>query len=337
MSLFVPERRSISRFEREKVKVTDEYVEKILGWITDRDLNLLELLVKHPFLTSTQIEYMVFASLKPSSRRTTVNRRLQRLYRSHCVDRWFPLVTEQSGSSEQHVLLDRAGILVLAKHWGVPKENIKYKKREYIPQSYKHTLKLFDFKATLSLLDRQLGVVKDKTGGEEGTIGELIMWKQENQCRLKFLYENKATILVPDAFVVYKYTANNRLKLFFLEADNATEPIDTLKMKIKKYIGVHKSGEWRNQPWAHNLPKNTFPSVVFLLHDQESVEELRDFSAGKNTKITFLFATYSNLVEQSYKAYYNKAGKRRLVLEDIHVRILEDIWQTNKKEGYAAL
>jgi hypothetical protein len=333
--LFVPEKRTINKFERENLKATDEHINGVLRWLTERDLDILLLLLKHPFLTSTQIELMVFGSLKFSSRRTKCNERLRRLYHANCIDRFFPPCEKDAGSSEQHLILDYAGARALAQVKGYTKKDFKFKKRNYVPQHYKHTLKIFDFKALLYQLNRQLGVVKYEDG-EEGTIGEIIAFHQESRARVKYYTEEgKKSVIIPDAFIVYKYTSTSRLKLFWLECDNATEPLEELKYKIDRYIGYYRSGEWREEAWARMLQGNSFPAICFVAHDEETIKELANYVRRKQSNIRFLFTTYDKLSSVTQKEYVSQKGKRRLVQQDLKVNILDSIWVS--KDGVVAL
>jgi hypothetical protein len=320
--MFVPEKRTITKYERENIRITNEYVES-LSWITDRDYEILKLLVKHQFLNTSQIEMMIFNDLKISNSRNRANDRLRRLYKANCIDRWYPPVERDAGSSEAHYVLDYAGAMALASKLGYTKKQFKFRKRDYIPQHYRHYLKIIDFKALLHVLNRQLGYT------DEGTIGEIIRFDTEQMKKFHFTMDNKVHQgkLIPDAFCIYKYTARGDSKFFYLECDNATEPIETILGKVNNYRRYFASGEWRNEKWSKLF--NGFPIILFIFHKDEQAKELIDYTRRINTNLNFMSTTYDKLYVDTFKEYRNSLGKRRLVPQSRHVKILEDIWYTN--------
>lgn len=328
MSIFTPERKTINKYKRTDVRITDEYVDSILKWTTPRDHEILKALVKYPFLSTSQIEMIIFNNLSPSSWRNKALERLRKLYQANCIDRWFPMVEEGAGSSEAHYILDYAGARALAKQLGYTRKEFKFRKLNYVPQDYRHTLKIFDFKALLYVLNRQLGYT------DEGTRGEILHWS--NEVHYKFVHaENgkvKKQTIIPDAFCIYQNEPLSNPKIFFLEIDNSTEPIQTLKSKIINYSNFHQSGAWREERWFRVVRR--FPTVCFTFHEQEKVDEMVAYIKRTKTNIRFLFTTYDRLFDDKFKEYKSNSGKRRLVLQERKVNILDDIWDgKNGREG----
>jgi hypothetical protein len=326
--MFLPEKRTITKFERENKRITDEDIDKIMRWITDRDIEILMLLLKNPFLTVEQIEMLVFSNLTTSMWRNKANKRLRRLYHSQCIDRFFPPTEKDAGSSQAHYILDYAGAKVLAKYKGHTGK-FKFRKRDYIPQNYKHTLKILDFYSILHVLNRQLGYTS------EGTVGEIVTWKTEQRKKFHYTANNRVNKgeIIPDAFCIYKHTAQGHLKFFFLECDNATEPMETLKGKILNYRRYFASGEWRQEKWAKVL--GGFPAILFVFHNQEQVNEMVAYSRRLDSNLKFLFTTYDNLYEDERKLYVNSLGKKRYVPQRRKVNILSEIWSS--KDGLVSL
>lgn len=326
--MFLPEKFSVNKYQRENIRITDEYVES-LSWLTDRDYHILKLLALNPFMTTEQIEMIVFNNLKPSSWRTKANERLRRLYKANCIDRWFPPCERDTGSSQAHYVLDNAGAKTLASKLGYTKKQFKFRKRSYIPQDYKHTLKVMDFYALLHILNRQIGFTN------EGTAGEINSWETGRIYKFHYSSNNqtKEYRLIPDAFCTYTYDGYGSKKFFFIEFDNATEPIETLKNKILNYRRFFASGEWRQERWARE--HNIFPAILFIFHDQDSVDEMVSYVRRLRSNIRFRFTTYDKLVEDKSKLYVSKQGKKRLVLQERKIKILDEIW--NSKDGLVRL
>jgi hypothetical protein len=306
--VFVPEKRVIKKYDREDVRVDDKYIQGIMRWITDRDIQILRLLLRYPFMTAEQIEMMVFSSLKPSSWRNKANERLRRLYHCHCIDRWFPPVGEGLGSSQQHVVLDRAGAKILALKG--EKEAEKWKKRKYVPQTYSHSLKIFDFRAMLSVLQKQADF-------------QIKTWRMEKKNAMKFpLGSGKKGEVQPDALCIY--SQKQRLKAFFLECDNDTMDDNQLKSKIQRYVQLYKSEEWKTTDWAKLL--KAFPPVLIIMHNQESIRKLNAYIHRIESNIRFYLTTYDSLMEKDTLVYENARGKTREVTQDLRIRLLEPIF-----------
>jgi hypothetical protein len=305
-------------------------------------MTILRLLLDHPFLKTSHIEMMVFCDLKPSSWRNKCTERMRRLYTNGLVDRFFPPVDSGAGSSEAHYMLDNMGAMTLSVYLGYDRRNIKWKKRTYITQDYMHTMKVFDFKSMLYVLNRQLGVIG------EGTVGEILHWRsnresrilddKEKQDRLRMVYrteDGKKGEIEPDALCIYKYNAKGSAKLFFLEIDNATEDMNTLQSKIRRYVECYRSGVWRDTQWGKAT--GMFPAIIIVMHSQEEMGKLCRYSRTIKSNLRFLFTTYDKLHECEWKEYENARGKTRRVLQDIKINLLENIYRTNQGEGTVAL
>lgn len=329
MTLFSYEGNIAEKYQRNEIRATEEHVDSVLRWLTDRDIAILRMLIKEPFMTTSQVEMMFFNDLKPSVWREKANQRLRRLYQSNCIDRFFPRLGLGLGSSEAHYFIDYAGARALAKSLGYTTKQFKFRKRTYIPDQYKHYSKILDFKAILHVLNRQLGYTN------EGTIGEVIRYDTQKAYDFHFTLDNRVQKgrLTPDAFCIYKHTAKGGLKFFFLECDNATEPIETLKGKLNNYRRFHASGEWRKEKWARAL--NIFPAVCFIFHDQSKVDEMVAYSKRLNSSMKFLFTTYDKLLDDKHKLYVNSIGKKRYVLQERKIQILDSIW--NSRDGLVSL
>jgi hypothetical protein len=326
--MFVPERRTINKYKREPIRINDEHIKKVLSWITERDVRILKLLLTHPFLKTSQIEMMVFSDLKPSSWRTKCNERMRRLYHAHCVDRWYTPVGSGEGSSEAHYVLDNLGTKILAIKLGYKEEINKFRKRVYLPQTYKHSLKIFDFKAMLHVLNRQIGVI------DGHTVGEILKWRTEHEATINYRSDGKKGQVIPDAFCIYKYTPT-LVKPFFLECDNATMDLNQLKSKIRRYLDCYESGDWRETDWARLI--KTFPPVIIVMHSFDDVRKLTAFIRTNKSNIRFLLTTYSDLITRNFKSYPNNHGKVREVLSDIKINLLEPIYVNPYEKGRAVL
>jgi hypothetical protein len=111
--------------------------------------------------------------------------------------------------------------------------------------------------------------------------------------------------------------------------------METLKGKILNYRRYFASGEWRQEKWAKVL--GGFPAILFVVHTDELARELHSYSKRLNSNLRFMFTTYKSLCNDISKEYISSAGKRRLVLQERRVKILDNIWLCNKEEGLVSL
>jgi len=151
--------------------------------------------------------------------------------------------------------------------------------------------------------------------------GEIIYWQQDPYTKRSFTLNNKRYTFRPDIFVIYKYS-QNRIKIMFVECDNATESINRLKGKIRMYHNYFLSGVWRQEYWSRSIP-NTFPLVVFLTTVKNDSSKLNRYSESIDSPIRFIFLTYDQLIDFQYKIYESSFGKKRSVLQSIESKILD--------------
>jgi hypothetical protein len=179
-------------------------------------------------------------------------------------------------------------------------------------------------------LNRQIGVI------DGHTVGKIHTWHSEKV--LKFHYSDNGRIreskVRPDAFGIYIYTARGNAKFFFLECDNATEPMQTIYDKMLNYKRFFESGQWRETDWGKRY--RVFPSNLFIFHHQQQVDDFVAYSRKLDSNgMRFLATTYSQLYDDNYKKYENSHGKHRLVLQERKVMLLDEIW--GSKDGLVSL
>jgi hypothetical protein len=304
--MIVPEKRVAERYPRDNIRVDNRHIESVLKWLTDRDILILRYLNRYPFLTTGQIEMFVFNNLKPSSWRNKSNERLRKLYKAHLVDRWYPPTAV--GSAESHYVLDVGGAKILALKG--TKEMEKWRKRDYVPQTYTHTLKIIDFRAMLSVLQKQESF-------------EVLTFRTEKKNAMEYpMNGGKKGEVQPDALCIYK--SNNRIKAFFLECDNGTMTENQLKSKIIRYNQLFKSEEWKKTDWAQKL--KAFLPIVFVMRTEEDIRNLNAYTSKLESNIKFYYTTYDDLIEKDTIIYENRRGKTREVPQAIRIRLLEAIW-----------
>lgn len=313
-NVFSSESREVQKYKRDPIEVNKEYVNSILenrhvGFsLTERDILILQLLYEHYFLTTEQIEMMAFSDLKPSNWRTKANQRIRKLYLAHCVDRWFPPVPSGTGSAQQHVILDVAGIMILeSKHFVL--DGIKrWKNRGYlVNETYKYISKIYDFKSLLVLLSNRIGHDQSR----------IMKWNTHTGALLKCLggvdSENES---LPAAYCEY-WCKNRGHKRFYLEIDYKELSIHSFKDRIKENI--------KKDAYTITIG-NENPFVLILTDSEKRRDEIKEYIELLDTKIKFYLTVTDNLSDREYVTYTSKKGKKREVLSEIKVNIFEEIW-----------
>jgi hypothetical protein len=171
-------------------------------------------------------------------------------------------------------------------------------------------MKIYDFRALLWLFVYQTAN------------SEILQMKIEHPIRFINRETRKKSVLVPDMFTIIR-DSKTSFKIFYVEFDNATEPISTLKAKVDKYINYYQSGEWMNENWAR---RGLFPAILFLFHTEQIAVEFANYVKTKNTNMRFLCSTYSMLTQDDWKDYVSRRNKTKYVLQERDVRIFDEIW-----------
>lgn len=261
-----------TRDYRPEIKqITKQWVKENCKNITSRDLGLLKLLYENNrrILRRDQIEtlYPEFASTD------RLNKRLKLLYKMHVIDRVYPPVGIGKGSSQQHICLDRAGIILLGLEKYNKPVNYDLHGNKCFPLGWEHKLKINDYKCNITNICKTIGA-------------KILMYNVEKP----IAYNGKK--LIPDIFCMLQY--NNKGYLFFIEVDMGTEDIPYIKKKIDSYKELYLSKQWITQEWNKFFKNPTFPRVLFMTEN----------SRGKRLS-TLRGYTSENPVRFIYDAHYN--------------------------------
>ncbi|MNS96193.1 hypothetical protein D3C72_1304800 [compost metagenome] len=104
--------------------------------------------------------------------------------------------------------------------------------------------------------------------------------------------------------------------MFFLEIHLIDEETFGIRNKISLY-----------EEYYFSYPnKDEFPTVLILTDCTETIDELSSFIKSRTSEIRFLLTTFDELSDKKYVTYISKLGKKRDVLSDIKVKILDPIW-----------
>jgi hypothetical protein len=191
----------------------------LLGWLTDRDRLLLDVLADHHLLTTGQVAQLAFPSLNMAQKR------LHRLYRLEVLDRfrWHTRV----GSVSWHYTLGPVGATLAAAARGTdpprPAELRRRITRLATSPRLGHLLGVNGFFTALA------GHARVNPGCS------LDAWWSERRCA-----EHYGQIVRPDAYGAW--TEASRGVQFFLEYDTGSEPLGRLVAKLPGYADLATAG-----------------------------------------------------------------------------------------------
>lgn len=256
------------RYERPEVKqITRQWVRENCKNITERDMGLLRLLQTRRILRRDQIEqlYPEFASTD------RLNKRLKALYKLHVIDKIYPPVGLYQGSSQQHICLDRAGILLLEiDKYNKPITTDSYGGK-HLPLGWEHRVLINQYECDIKRIASSVG-------------GEVMDFRVEES----WAYSD--TKLIPDIFCLIK--CNGKGFPLILEVDLGTEDIPYVKGKVDNYHKYYMSKEWTRLDWSRKFKNPHFPRVLFLTEDRgKRISTLKEYT--KDSIVRFSFGSHN--------------------------------------------
>lgn len=241
--------------------------------IQERDKQILSLLVKYRFLTTSQLHRLCFGA------RSKALKRLRQLYDANLVNRLFrPVIV---GNAEIVYTIAPKGLSLLKgyQNTGDLSENLTYGKR------------------TQLFLEHELALVKFRLAAENSCDErgiEILFWKSTPQLRIlqkgKLIVEKikclDGTILplLPDAF--FGIRTQKGKSFFFVEMDMGTESLKRIAAKFKAYVNYLRNGQFQNR-WGYKAFR-----VLVITTSQKRIDNMIQFAkAHKSFSLLFWFAT----------------------------------------------
>ena len=209
--------------------------------IMDRDLEVVQSIYQHRYLTSSQVQALHFPSA------TTRNRRLQRL-----IEHGFIKPFSISNVADRLFKITRKGAQVVASYQGVDIEDLHWNPNTATPSDHffmRHFVAVNDYRLALTQAEAPNGVRL------RGFIPEYWGTKHQSGRVIKYLRDRTNNMFdpgqqishTPDA--VFCMDIAGKSALFFLEIDRGTETLSNpgkgfLKM-IRFYLSYLKSRDYR--------------------------------------------------------------------------------------------
>jgi len=259
----------MSKYNRPEVKqITKQWVSENVKNITERDIGLLNLLYEHKrrLLRRDQIQrlYPVFESS------SVLNRRLRKLYELYVLDRFYPKIGIGMGSSQQHICLDKAGLVLLKIDKYNKPINYDHNGNKVLFFGWEHKILLNEYECVICELINDISA-------------EVLIYKVEENISF---FDNQ---FIPDIFLLIEYQGKGYV--FFIEVDLGTEDIPYIKRKINQYKEYYISKQWIMESWEKLFIVPTFPRILFFTIDgrYKRVETLQKYVSEMSIKCIFGF------------------------------------------------
>lgn len=249
--------------------------------ITERDLDIFEMLAACRVLTTEHLKTLFFPSMHQAYAR------LRLLYDHGLVDRLFRGLYIDKMNSPIMYVIDKQGVEVLqfARNaevtWSADKKDVS--------QSFlDHTLGINDVRVAVMVACR------------EQQDFQLVEWHSESDMKADYDYvhisskENgplKRVSLIPDSYFVLntpRGTAN-----FFLELDRGTESLPRFKEKILAYLEYYRTGAYQKRYGTRGL------RIVTVTTSDERATNLKKIAEDVGGEKRFWFTTLQDVSPQS--------------------------------------
>lgn len=263
----------MSKYNRPIIKqITKQWVKENVKNITERDIGLLNLLYenKRRLLKRDQIQrlYPVFESV------SVLNRRLKKLYNLYVLDKFYPRVGIGEGSSQQHVCLDKAGMILLKIEKYNKPINYDNKGNKVLFSGWEHKILLNEYECIIRELINEINA-------------KILIYKVEES--IAYLGNQ----FIPDIFILIEYQGKGYV--FHIEIDLGTEDIPYIKRKINQYKDYYLSKQWILEEWEQLFEIPTFPKILFFTTDgrYKRIETLQNYTNELSIKCIFGFHSES--------------------------------------------
>jgi hypothetical protein len=251
-------------YEREEAKkVTLDWV-RVNCKPTDREMELLEAVHYRKLVTRNHLEIILPSFRYVSSRTRMINRAINKLFHSMCLDKAHEKQEMMKGNAPCTVALDKGGSILL----GVPHkqrithQRINIKGTEYLfrklPSNYRHINGVNQTEVDTILFC-------------EDNESEIIQWVLERP--LDFHYNQEKIVLIPDVFL--EMTMKEKPLFAYVEYDTGSEnarfkdnfPI--INNKLRNYRKYKSSKLWEDYA-------QYFPIIFLVTEDRNRIDYFKE-------------------------------------------------------------
>ena len=230
------------------------------GWVTDRDIKVLEMLYKFRFVSLSQIAKTFY---KSTYGKVSARRRMKKLFENHLVDRFKPWPKYGEGASEYIYCLDTAGVYFIASTKGMKLSEMGWRKN--------------DNEIRFAYVLHYLAVAD-------------VFIQMDKECRIEqFIPERKyQNNFRADAYAVF--LKQGRRHYWLIEVDLGTEWQQQIKEKVRSYEQYHNKRKGDKG--------FIMPYVVWMAYEQDRLDRLEGWvDESKKINLPYLYKKISNREE----------------------------------------
>jgi hypothetical protein len=248
--------------------------------LTERDKRVIEAVYRYRVLTQIQITKLFF------TRPNTAQRRLSLLFDHEFLSRDFLPVRGGIMTSPILYSLGKQGARVLTQELGYTNIQIKSETKRTGQEFLEHLLAVNEFRITVTLACEQFGFPIHTWLGQHDM--------RANPDKVTIQNKNEGTTqqaLIPDSYFVIQVPqgTENKKAYFFLEYDRGTEPLDTLKQKVRMYSTYIESGGYENRYGTKAV------RILMVAQGKQRVRNLKKLTETIQPSTRFWFAALPDL------------------------------------------
>ena len=252
-------------YEREELKkVTSDWVKSNCK-LTNRELELLELINDRKLVRRNHLEIISPSYRNLTNRTALINRAIKKMYKKMVLDKVHEVQIIGKGSNPSIVAVDKAGAILLGKQF---KRRIIHNKNNFkgielinrrLPANYRHINGVNEIEVKTILLCDELDY-------------EIILWELEKP--RTFLHNEIEITLIPDVLMIIKL--DDVHLVLFIEYDTGSEGLrekepKIIEDKIIKYKRYKASLLWEQEQWQRYFKTSIFPIVLFVTEDEKRI------------------------------------------------------------------
>jgi hypothetical protein len=253
-------------WEREEAKkVTKDWVD-VNCTVTEREMELLEAVNERKLVSRNHLEIILpsYRYLSERSRTVSINRSINKLFHSMCLDKAHVKQKVGRGNAPCIVSLDKGGsiLLEIPHKKRIIQNKVNVKGKEFIfrelPSNFKHINGVNQIEVDTILFC-------------EDNEADILKWRLEKP--LDFTYNGEKIVIIPDTFVQMDIKGNPLYA--YLEYDTGKEDnrnvtnFPTINNKLRNYRKYKSSKLWEDySPY--------FPVILFVTEDTKRINYFKE-------------------------------------------------------------
>ena len=250
--------------------------------LTKRDREIVKAVYTHRFLTTFQIENLIFLKGQPP-KRTQCRRRLQLLYHHGFLDRVFPLVTRDEGAKPIIHCLAEGGAELIAAELQIGRDEVDWRPKDnkVKPLFLDHGLSINEVRIATTLAAERQGF-------------ELEKWIDEKTLKNPKMRDyvtistprgrSRRVPVIPDGYFVLNL--GGKRAHFFLEVDQATLSNTRWRERAHAYLSYTSQGLYQKRYQTRSL------RILTITTGEKRLENLKATTEAAGGERMFWFTTF---------------------------------------------